>query len=154
MKLENQVVSLDLAKKLKEFGVKQDSLFYWRLEYHTSESFDNGKSLGKEGIFSGEYELEYLPKPRFTTANVKWDQSDLDKINETEISAFTSAELGELLPKAYMSFKNSIGDWYSEDLNEFIEPEYRSVIDTAKTEANARAKCLIYLLENNLIINN
>ena len=27
MKLENQVVSLELAKKLKELGVKQDSLF-------------------------------------------------------------------------------------------------------------------------------
>ena len=29
MKLEQQVVSLELAKKLKELGVKQDSLFYW-----------------------------------------------------------------------------------------------------------------------------
>ena len=29
MKLENQVVSLELAKKLKELGVKQESLFYW-----------------------------------------------------------------------------------------------------------------------------
>ena len=29
MKLEDQVVSLELAKKLKELGVKQESLFYW-----------------------------------------------------------------------------------------------------------------------------
>lgn len=29
MKLENQVVSLELAKKLKELGVKQESFFYW-----------------------------------------------------------------------------------------------------------------------------
>lgn len=29
MKLENQVVSLDLAKRLKELGVEQDSLWYW-----------------------------------------------------------------------------------------------------------------------------
>lgn len=29
MKLEDQVVSLDLAKKLKELGVKQESYFYW-----------------------------------------------------------------------------------------------------------------------------
>lgn len=29
MKLEQQVVSLELAKQLKELGVKQDSLFYW-----------------------------------------------------------------------------------------------------------------------------
>ena len=29
MKLENQVCSLELAKKLKELGVKQESLFWW-----------------------------------------------------------------------------------------------------------------------------
>lgn len=29
MNLSDQVVSLELAKRLKEFGVKQDSLFYW-----------------------------------------------------------------------------------------------------------------------------
>ena len=29
MKLENQVVSLELAKKLKELGFEQKSLFYW-----------------------------------------------------------------------------------------------------------------------------
>jgi hypothetical protein len=29
MKLENQVCSLDLAKRLKELGVKQDSYFKW-----------------------------------------------------------------------------------------------------------------------------
>ena len=29
MPLEQQVVSLDLARKLKELGVKQESAFYW-----------------------------------------------------------------------------------------------------------------------------
>lgn len=29
MKLEQQVVSLELAKKLKELGVKQDGVYYW-----------------------------------------------------------------------------------------------------------------------------
>ena len=29
MKLQNQVCSLELSKKLKELGVKQESLWYW-----------------------------------------------------------------------------------------------------------------------------
>lgn len=29
MKLEQQVISLEIAKRLKELGVKQESLFYW-----------------------------------------------------------------------------------------------------------------------------
>lgn len=33
MNLENQVVSLELAKKLKELGVKQESLYWWVNEY-------------------------------------------------------------------------------------------------------------------------
>ena len=33
MKLEEQVCSLELAKKLKELGVKQDGYFSWELIY-------------------------------------------------------------------------------------------------------------------------
>jgi hypothetical protein len=68
MKLEQQVVSLELAKKLKELGVKQESLFYWNR--HKSE--------------------------------ISWglSQTNCSKISHWEtISAFTVAELGELLPR-------------------------------------------------------
>ena len=35
MKLEDQVVSLEVARKLDELGIKQDSLFYWSLDKKT-----------------------------------------------------------------------------------------------------------------------
>lgn len=37
MKLEDQVVSLDLAKRLKELGVKQDSYFYY--EWYSDHAY-------------------------------------------------------------------------------------------------------------------
>jgi hypothetical protein len=61
MELEKQICSLELAKKLKELGVKQDSLFWWV----------NGR---------GRMELH-------------------DKHTDSDsVSAFTVAELGEMLP--------------------------------------------------------
>ncbi len=104
MKLENQVCSLELAKKLKGLGIKQESLFQW--------SWDNE-----------DYRLVYN-KPHL----------DL-------FAAFTVAELGEMLSK-YDEPLPHIGDedWYWYKGEEEIG---------AKTEANARAEMLIYLLETN-----
>jgi hypothetical protein len=101
MKLENQVCSLELAKKLKELGVKQESLFYW------VRHWNEGKWVDK---------LFYL-------------KDEDDKVNSFT-SAFTVAELGEMLTK--QQIKNSLDG--SND-----------------TETNARAKMLIYLVENKLI---
>lgn len=68
MKLEQQVVSLELAKKMKELGFEQESLFYWQLEASDYAS-------EKEQIVPKEY---------------------LNKIF-TPYSAYTVAELGEIL---------------------------------------------------------
>lgn len=58
-------------------------------------------------------------------------------------SAFTCSELGEMLPRGYASHK--LGDeWYC-----LKREKDRDTRD--ETEANARAKMLIYLLENGLI---
>lgn len=156
MELKNQVCNFELSKKLKELGVKQESLFYWRLGYSTSESFDNGVSLGKQGHFR-DYELSYYPKPRYTTADVKWNENDLRKLNETEVSAFTVAEQGEMLPtylwfmnqETYIRFwRNNAGDYHYAG---YATNVVLFSVEDATTEANARAKMLIYLLEHKLI---
>ena len=53
MKLEEQVVSLELAKKLKELGVKQESLFY----YFKGETFFKDKLhlVYRKEVFGMEY---------------------------------------------------------------------------------------------------
>jgi hypothetical protein len=100
MKLGWQVCSLELAKRLKELGAPQDSLFYWL----------GPKSIGLP--------RQVRPAP-FVDYCVNID------IHPIIASAFTVAELGAMLPK------NLHSDLYLE----------------ADTEADARARTLIYVLE-------
>lgn len=109
MKLENQVVSLDLAKKLKELGVKQESLFNW---YEMPGRFG---SKWRIRLSRGFLKHEYY-------------------------AAFTVAELGEMLRP---HLNKDI--WLSGVGQAMVDAQY--MID----EANARARMLIYLLENKLI---
>lgn len=121
MKLENQIIKLGLARQLKMLGVKQDSLWYINA---------NGK------IFNKEYPTKI------------------------EIySAFTVAELGEMLP-------DNVGNCYLEittfndsgmriqwqvvykEIDKLLETLCQS---TAKTEADARAKMLIKMIEEKII---
>jgi hypothetical protein len=127
MTLESQVVSLSLAKKLKELGVKQDSQFWWSFEEHGATGWDvyfKNESLGPEEWFTLE--------------------------KHVHISAFTVGELGEMLP-AYLTetYRLPHGPWrviHRADIHEDGEMYLE-----AETEADARAKMLIYLLENNLL---
>lgn len=112
MKIEQQVCSLKSAKKLKELGVKQGSLFWFNL---------NNKIVI---VFKGQDTRKFY-------------------------SAFTVAELGEMLPKGCFSLKTE-----SEEFP--YRCEYKQIngytsASGADTEAEARAKMLIYLLENKLI---
>jgi hypothetical protein len=114
MKLEQQVCSLDLAKRLKELGVKQESLFYW------------------------SDDVIYIHKRR--------DAKDW-------YSAFTVAELGEMLPDYIYSQKRFLqsDDWCIYTAGEPKDfPDGKEMIH-GNTESDARAKMLVYLIENNLI---
>lgn len=129
MQLKDQVCSLDLSKRLKELGVKPDSLFYWLRMAHKNH-----------------YSISYLAK----------SFKDKDSLVKEICSAFTVAELGKILPKGIPNKKikwkevflrcepaNKLGNWLISYGNDILVEE--------NTEANARAKMLIYLIENKLL---
>lgn len=155
MPLEKQVSSLTLSQRLKELGVKQESLVYWtKLDLKDWEV--------QQGV--EEYSVDYFG----------------ESIPSEGVSAFTVAELGEMLPryiadkdqplsgvkgKQYPLIIECLGDDYSSDnkINGWrirygdtkvkIDSEHKlnsAGIYYVGTEADARAKMLIYLLENGL----
>lgn len=129
--LEQQVCSLEPAKKLRELGVEQQSLFF------ISER--DGR------IISNEEYYDFLD----FAANVGGGSV------EQFYSAFTVAELGDMLPNYCHSWRFVVisnthsTEWRCENRN-CIPPDEPLHVD-ADTEADARAKCLIYLIENDLI---
>lgn len=142
MELEKQVCSLELAKKLKGLGVKQESLFYW-CERTFVQDYEVLPILS--GIVSSEElkkfklkELEYKPFNSF--------------------SAFTVTELGEMLPtsikKNIIEYSLLIDDFTSLNyfellIGEIMEPFIESIV--AETEADTRAKMLVYLIEQGVV---
>lgn len=131
MKLENQVCSLEHAKKLKELGVKQESLWWWGI-------------TKKDKAF------------------VLWDTFHKNQFYREEdyfvYSAFTVAELGEMLPPLVkIEEAPSLNKYFlmhydirkSEtiiSLKNYTSGVY--LLFKCDTEANARAKMLIWLIEN------
>lgn len=133
MKLENQVCSLELAKKLRELGVKQESVFVWHLDGVLRIACDPDERIGHM----------FIPKEAMTIS----PQADKEVC-----AAFTVAELGEILEP--MSATSAT--WHDNEakrwdvvLNEKILGD--DIHFFSSTEADARAKMLIYLLENNLL---
>ncbi len=134
MKLEKQVCSLELAKKLKELGALQDSLFVY---YSDNEPFY------KIGQWN-----EFAPH------NKVYHKADI-------YPAFTAAELGEILPKdkkVIFRKEKYFGEiqnylWvviYCED-NKNVEINLKDNLwFGGYTEADAKAKMLVYLIEEGL----
>ena len=145
--IERHVVDLELSKKLKEIGVKQESEFYWIPLWGLTPPKINGWQLRAKG------------------SGWKSDQP---------VSAFLASELGEMLPFPFHSVKVSehskitprvpgdkrkqkqfqvlpIPNGWKRELfmvcDNDIPEDYAFQSDS---EADARAKMLIYLIENNL----
>lgn len=131
MKLENQVVSLELSKKLKELGVPQKSLFWW-------------------GDTIGEPRWQILI-PEKMPRGVAYENARM----AAKYSAHTVAEIGELFPvkvedvyREIVTSHQGTGGWICAVKN-IVSGKYTER-EEADTEANARAKMLIYLIENKL----
>lgn len=151
--IEAQVCALEYAKKLKELGIEQISLFYW------------AKAKGINA-----YGLSYLS-----------NMFSLDEKHYEELyAAFTVAELGELLPNRittkendpFSSFILIVRKFYIVDENNKLHNNYIVNYECDTTEAtgenawlkrtltanifdenlaNAMARYLIMLIENNVI---
>ena len=117
MKLTDQVISLEHAQRLKELGVEQESLWYHFLIHN------NWHVMEKR-----------MPAFRNIVPN-------------KQISAFTVAELGEMLPDSASSYKDDCEFKWLCDVVDIGGRGYRTH-SGADTEANARAKALIWLIEN------
>jgi hypothetical protein len=139
MKLEDQVVSLELAKKLRQLGFKQNSYFHWCI---------SGKPRIEHFINMDKKRLGDHFKPEDVLEGKKADYF-------VYYSAYTVAELGEILPlhieeDEFMAVRNGfplkwrIG-YGNPDMGSF------NYVATGDTEANSRANMLIYLKENGLL---
>ena len=115
---QQQCTNLELSQELKKLGYPQESLFKWH-----SKTDENGKLCHTS--------LEYFP----------------GKCINEDIAAPTVAELGERLPDYFISMKrNWLADWKCFD-GHGEKDTITELFFTADTEADARAKMLIYLLK-------
>lgn len=149
MKIEKQVCSLEQAKKLKQLGVAQTSIFKWCNEH---------QHYGDDGAYYTDSTYKVYNRGQFSAGT-----------NNT-FSAFSTAELGVMLPSFFPSFvhdelkschcRNERVDTFplidsgeeheqtpAHKLNKELIP-----IQAASTEAEARAEMLIYLIENRYVL--
>ncbi len=135
--ITDHVTSLELSKRLKELGVKQKSIFMWVEADHPTE-----KSKDTEPHLS--YQAEEYDNTPVT-----------DGWTLTSWSSYLASELGEmLLVSINGTMPEIIKGWNFGE----TEPKYcaryfdQDIIPAADTNmANAIAKCIIHLIENDLV---
>ena len=159
--LEDQVCSLELSTRLKELGVIKPSLFCWFHRTYPNDEwiithndlipFNAGKDcnleLSKKEIsaFTASELGEILPKNiSIKTAKQEDEISNNFKFLSTRGIILEEEKFIDIWSVNYMCDTTSeIRNWERQPLLT------KNIID--KNEANARAKMLIYLLENKLV---
>lgn len=131
MKPNQQVTSLELSKKLKELGVSQESLFYW---IYTDAPLADGS---RDKVVLGT-----------TLRDSHWELGG----EQDTYSAYTVAELGDLLPepdgRGWVDFTKLKGRYV---VTFKVNSLKKLASFQSPTEADARAKMLVYLIENGLL---
>ena len=153
MTLESQVCSLELAKKLKELGVPQKTIFFWA----TDEELLHLPLMPNQYVDCSAYlasELgEMLPQSYVTKSNLFQRTEKCEICGKNPHPSFEEMEV------------NAEFDWvrrlkHGDEIFWQIRYSYDDPSDGTKhymfsingdTEADCRAKILIYLIENHLI---
>ena len=137
MKLENQVCNLELSRRLKELGVKQDgATFYWVANLYNP---DEPWTPSSWSLLTADEAIRNHAQ--------KWGEK---KTSDYIFTAFTVSELGEMLPLSCWESRPYLckGEkrWCC---GENLTIENRGC--HANTEADARAKMLIHLIEQGIV---
>lgn len=135
MELKDQVVSLESAKRLRELGIKQESLFYW-------------VDWGKVERWQCRYK-EYI--------DTYWDE--VIERGYTVISAFTVSELMELCNSKDCFIGTDYDDGAYERYDKPVFCGYFAGFRTKngfkKFRENSLTECiakmLIYMIENGIV---
>ncbi len=127
MKIEQQVTSLELSKRLQKLEVKQESLFYW------------WSLLKNEYILKIKEEL--------------FSKTELFAAVGSCYSAFTASELLEMLPVFIQGYNQLTIQKCNNGFETFYSCSRTELGFDSKDECltNSLAKMLIYLLENKLM---
>ncbi|TDI96964.1 MAG: hypothetical protein E2O29_01650 [Deltaproteobacteria bacterium] len=127
MNLRDQLCDSILGEQLKKLGVPQESMWYWSVPE-------------KRWVYHIDRKSTYV-----------YVQGKRYEVNY--VSLFTVAELGELLPAGYRTYR--IGyKWYNdageEDHGGWVQKK-ELIFDDFDTEADARATMYAHLLVNGIV---
>jgi hypothetical protein len=140
--IDNHVTSLETSKRLKELGVPQESVFGWRMKHSEPDRW------------------------------IIWTSGTTETfVGDESASAFLASELGEMLPLEFwrkgrrFEFATNVGrsndhscnktwgcGYYHEGRTPYgLDETDLETQAEADTEADARAKLLIYLIEQGIV---